>query len=337
MRIFSMVALLLAIFAGTVAAQPNALEPGSVLLFPTVDSRAGAGKGTLISVTNTNSSKVFGRNTTWRHGDVYLHYYYVGKDCSVSDVGNVWLTPNDTLTVFAGDHNRSLQQGYLFVVAEDPETGLLINYNYLIGSEIVVDTKENKLWSVPGIGFKSLVIQGRTDKNGRFFADLNQNSSFDFDGVEYDFWPDELFISSFFNQDTVMEGELILVSGLGSDVRVTVDFNFYNNDEELLSFHNYKFVCWVSTTLLDISAAFGKLNGTSREANTGWSRIDSTGGIHVLTGKRWYKNELRGGPEDAPIIGAFVERVKNSPYEYGHLLHHTGSQNGNEFPWRDNS
>jgi hypothetical protein len=336
MRITSLLALFLCVVAATVTAQPNALEPASCLLFPTVDSEAGAGKGTIISVTNTNGSKIVGQNRVWLNGDVFLHYYYVGEDCRVSNVGNQWLTPNDTFTVFAGDHNRSIQKGYLFVVAEDPETGRLINFNWLIGSEIIVDAKQNRLWSVPAIGFKCLVQRGDTDNNGRFFADLNKNGSFDFDGIEYDFWPDELFISSFFNQDAVFEAEITLVSGLGADYRVTVNFDFYDNKEEPYSFYGYKFTCWLNTTLLDISAAFGKLVGDPREANTGWARINSSGAIHVLTGKRWYKDEIKG-IEDAPIVGAFVERVKGTSFEYGHLLHHTGAQNGNEFPWRDDT
>jgi len=338
MRILSAAALLICVFAATVAAQPNALVPGSCLLFPTVDSRDGLGKGTIISVTNTCASKMVGKNN-WRYGDIYLHYYYVDKvSCMVSNIGNVWLTPNDTLTVIAGDHNKSLQQGFLYVVAEDPETGALVNFNYLIGSEIVVDAKQNKLWSIPAIAFRSHADnQEKVDTLGRFLADLNGNGSFDFDGSEYDFWPDELFISSFFEQGGAFESEIILVSALPGDYRVFVNFDYYNNDEDAYSYYGFQFKCWLNTTLLAISNGFGRLTGTSTEANTGWSRINGGSAIHVLTGKRWYKNELRGGPEDAPIIGAFVERVKSSPYEYGHLLHHRGSQNGNEFPHSDNS
>ena len=66
MRIFSVLALFLCIFGAPLAAQqicgPNALEPRSVLLFTTVDSRAGEGKGTIISVANTNDSKIIGQN-----------------------------------------------------------------------------------------------------------------------------------------------------------------------------------------------------------------------------------------------------------------------------------
>jgi len=337
MRIISVAALFICIFSATVAAQPNALVPGSCLLYPVVDSRDGAGKGTLISVTNTCSSKMVGPKN-WRYGDVYLHYYYIdGKTCSPSNVQNVWLTPNDTLTVIAGNHNPALQYGYLYIVAEDPESGALINFNYLIGSEIVVDAKQNKLWSIPAIAFESLASNTRmVDSLGRYLADLNQNGSFDFDNKEYEYWPDELYISSFFEQDKTFEGELFVVAPFDSFYRVSVNFDYYNNDEQPLSYYGKLFTCWLNVKLLDISAGFGRLNGTASELNTGWARINGGPAIHILTGKKWYKWETKGD-QDAPLIGAYVERVMGTSFEYGHLLHYKGTQDGNEHPCQDES
>jgi hypothetical protein len=134
-----------------------------------------------------------------------------------------------------------------------------------------------------------------------------------------------------------LESELILVSGLGSDCRTYFDLDFYNNEEVFLSFHNEYFVNWMDRELLDITAASGRLQGSTREPDTGWMRINGTWGIHVLTGQRWYRDKIQGGVEDAPIIGAYAERVKKTAFQLGRLLHHRGARNGNEFPWPDNS
>ena len=335
MRLFALVALLIGSFVATVAAQPADLIPSSVLMFPTVDSRDGAGKGTIVSVTNINSSRIVSPTNNYRAGDVQLHYYYIEGLEPFNNVFNrkEFLTPNDTLTVLAGDHDPEMELGYLLVVAEDPESEDAIKFNYLIGSEIVVDVSQNKLWAIPAIGFRALVVQGSTDNNGRLKTDANSNGSVDFDGTEYDLYPDELFISSFFEQSASMQGELILVSGLGSYYRVNVNFLFYDNEEDVFS-RDYPFTCWTSEKLENISAGTKSLGGSTSETASGWARINGDFAIHTLTGGLW-DNEADGTHYDPPIEGAFVQRVLPGPgFEFGHLLHHTGSQNGNEYPWK---
>ena len=229
-----------------------------------------------------------------------------------------------------------MELGYLLVVAEDPESEDAIKFNYLIGSEVVVDVSQNRLWAIPAIGFRALVTEGSTDNNGRLKTDANSNGSVDFDGTEYDLYPDKLFISSFFEQSATMESELILVSGLGSYYRVDVDFLFYDNEEDVFS-RDYQFTCWTSEKLSDISAITAALGGSTSEMATGWARIDGDFAIHTLTGSLW-TNEASGTNYDPPIEGAFVQRVLPSVgFEFGHLLHHTGSQNGNEYPWRQDT
>jgi hypothetical protein len=316
-------------------AQPADLTPGSILMFPKVDSRAGVGKGTIISVTNTNASRMVSPLNNYRYGDIQLHYYYIEGLAPFNNVFNrkEMLTPNDTLTVLAGTHNPEMEIGYLLVVAEDPESEDAVNFNFLIGDEIVVDVAQNKLWAIPAIGFRALGM-GAPDNNGRFRTDLNANGSMDFDGVEYDLYPDQLFISSFFEQSATMEGELILVSGLGSYYQVDVNFLFYDNEEDVFS-RDYHFICWASEKLSDISAVTKALGGSTSELATGWARVDGDYAVHILTGSLW-DNETPGvGTNyDPPIEGAFVQRVlPGAGFEFGHLLHHIGAQNGNEYPW----
>ena len=334
MRIFALLAMLVGCLMASASAQPADLIPSSILMFPTVDSRAGVGKGTIVSVTNTNASRIVSPTNNFRNGDVQAHYYYIEGLAPYNNVFNrkEFLTPNDTLTVLAGSHNPEMEVGYLLVVAEDPESEDAISFNYLIGDEIIVDVAQNKLWSIPAIGFRALVTSGTRDNNGRLKTDANSNGSVDFDGTEYDLYPDVLFISSFFEQSASMQGELILVSGLGSYYQVDVNFLFYDNEEDVFS-RDYHFTCWTSEKLENISKVTKALGGSASETASGWARIDGDYAIHTLTGALW-DNESTGTNYDPPIEGAFVQRVLPGPgFEFGHLLHHTGSQNGNEYPW----
>jgi len=328
--------MLLGGLVAAAAAQPADLVPSSVLLFPTVDSREGSGKGTIISVTNTNASRIVSPTNNLRAGDVQVHYYYIEGLEPYNNVFNrqEFLTPNDMITVLAGSHNPEMEIGYLLCVAQDPETERAISFNYLIGDEVIVDVAQNKLWSIPAIGFRALVTGGARDNNGRLFTDVNLNGAVDFDGVEYDFYPDVLFLSSFFEQSATMEAELILVSGLGSWYRVDVNFLFYDNEEDVFS-RDYAFTCWTSEKLSNISAVTRNLGGTTDEVASGWARIDGDFAIHTLTGALW-DNEAPGAGTnyDPPLEGAVVQRVLPTVgFEFGHLLHHSGYQNGNEYPW----
>ena len=309
------------------------LVPASVLLFPTVDSRNGRGTGTLVSVTNTNTSRVVSPRSGYRSGDVQLHYYYVGGPDTFHRVFDrkEFLTPGDTLTVFAGSHNPEMEAGYLVVVAEDPESGAAIQFNDLIGDEIVVDVAENKVWTVPAVGHRARVTSGPTDGNGRRKTDANGNGKIDFDGVEYDFYPDHLYLGSFFEQTAALEGQLILVSGLGGLYRVWVNLLIYDNEEESFS-RGFEFTGWTSIPLRTLSQVTARLGGAASEPAVGWMRIDGDHAIHTLTGVVW-SGEPAGSSPDPPLQGAFVQRFLPGPgFAFGHLLHHSGMQNGYEFP-----
>ena len=77
MRLFAIVTLLIGSFVVNLAAQPADLIPSSILLFPKVDSRDGTGKGTIVSVSNINASRIVSPTNNYRAGDVQLHYYYI--------------------------------------------------------------------------------------------------------------------------------------------------------------------------------------------------------------------------------------------------------------------
>ena len=307
--------------------------PASILIFPIVDSTAG--NNTIITVTNTCVSRMVSPSNNRPYGEIQVRYYYVDglyPPGTVSDRAEI-LTPGDTLTVLAGAHGPDVKLGYLVVVAEDPESGESVRFNHLIGDGVVVHIQKNKAWSIPAIPFEAVLTSGTTDNNGRLKTDANGNGCVDFDGLEFSRFPDKLFISSFIEQRAPFQGSLVLVSGLGPRYEVTFDVVFYNNDEGAFS-RSYGFTCWARMPLTTISRVTAALEGTASETASGWARLDGSHAIDVLTGHVW-KNEGNENDLDPPILGFFVQDLVGFKGLVGsHLLHHTGEQNGWEFPWK---
>jgi len=323
MRKFSLVGAALVALVGSAMAQPNYDTPSSLLIYPIVDSRLGQGMGTVISVTNTNRNRVINTNTNLPRGTVQVRYWYVrGTDpWTFTDIPEL-LTPNDILTVLAGNHNPELELGFLIIIAEDPTNDALINFNYLIGDEVVVDVAGARTTNMNAMGFKALGT-GATQPNGAALADLDSDGRAEFNGSEYERFPEFLYLSSFFQQSATMEGDLTFVALLGRDYRVGVNFLIYDNEEDQFS-RNFFFTCWTRVALLSISSVFDSLGGSSSEEQVGWARIDGGDAINILTGRVIF---------DAPIVGAKTQRVL--PYaglEFGGLLHHSGANNESSSP-----
>jgi len=335
-RVLSKVAagFLLLGLAGLASAQPREMEPGSVLLYPIVDSRLGQGMGTVISVTNTLADRRV-RQNNFRVGDVQIQYFYIEgrNNWQITDRFER-LTPNDMFTVLAGDHNPQTELGFLIVIAQDPEVEVPISFNYLIGDEILVDVQGNRTWCLTAIPFKAIAPFQEGLGGVRTTTDTNANGAVDFDGTEYDYWPDVLYLNRFFQQNASLETELTLVSMLGRDFRISVNFLFYDNEEDVFS-RSFDFICWTTVKLSDISLITRNLGGSSNELQTGWAKIDGAFAFNLVTGAQWKSEEGTVTPQnqDPPLLGAYVERILPAVgFEYGHLLHHSGFQNGNEFP-----
>ena len=161
-------ALLLVLMAWTdhASAQAAHARPGSALVFPVYDSRPHA--GTVITVTNTNSSRLSCPNQ-FRKGDVCVHYTYFDSDDCLELDKTVCLTPGDTITLLADAHNPEGTVGWLWVEAQDPETFEAITYNYLVGSAILVWADQSGgqdrdfLWSYTPYSFRALVTDCSTE------------------------------------------------------------------------------------------------------------------------------------------------------------------------------
>jgi hypothetical protein len=273
----------------------------------------------------------------FREGDVRVHYYYVEGVAPWGAFDRVeYLTPNDTLTVIAGDHAPDLQQGFLFVLAEDPESERAVNFDFLLGETLLLDVLTARTTLLAAISFPAVANgPARSNTNHAFTDDPlnggNGNGSADLDGVEYETFPDVLFLDRFFQQTGALETELCFFTLLGRDFRVEMDFLIYDNEEDVFS-RTFQFQCWTRVHLSEVSLITRGLGGRPTEPATGWARVNGRYAVNVLNGAYW-RNELGGANLDPPVHGAVLERsLVQTGVEYGHLLHHAGAQNGNEFP-----
>jgi hypothetical protein len=249
MRLTRLSLLTLATTTAAVAtASADGREPGSLLIYPLQQSALlDPTVFNVVSVTNTNRA---GNATT----DVYFEYVNVSPslspflfaNCSIVDRVET-LTPADTLSVLTSCHNgAAAAQGYLVVTARDPDAlDTPWSFNHLIGSQQIV-TISGGMYSLNAIPFTSPLPQGAK-------TDLSPNDgSRDFDGVEYEPIPDELYIDNYIG---AFPTRLALLSLCGGEYLNNVNFVIYNDDEFQLS-GQFAFACWAHVPLAQISGYF---------------------------------------------------------------------------------
>jgi len=329
---FALLSAMLFAAAPVALAQPVHLQPGSALVFPLYDSSPGA--GTVICVTNTNDSRVYCPDSDYREGDVALHYVYVdGESCLEFDRYEL-LTPGDTFCVVADKHNPEQDRGFLFVAAVDPsDYTKYIKFDYLIGSAITVQSDLNFMWSYTPYAF--IGAPGQPGSGGEcdpYYTDAgpdgDDDGALDFDGKEYSYFPAELFIDSFLEEVGQKTNALTLMSTTGQDYIAEILFLFWNNIEEKFS-KTFKFTCWWTGPLSDISAVVTDLGGDEGEIGvgsieTGWASITPKR-ILDLAG-----NPVEVGDGIPPILGVFAQYLVNTDFAAGHALHYTGTLDGLE-------
>lgn len=259
-------------------------RPGSALFFPVYDATDRA--NTVIAVTNTNSNRASCGNDH-RSGDVVVHFtYYVGEtgagdeSCLEEDRFEM-LTPGDTLTVLTSQHVANDQRGWLWVEAIDPETQDAIDFDYLIGSAIIVDlaNEADFLWTYTPFVFRGTVTGGDQSACEHYFTDIANFGFADFDGNEYEKFPGRVFIDNFFAENDVQSNEayLMIPDGLGGNEDFRLSLLIWNNDEQVTSFSTIV-DCWFGGVLSSITAQFkeGPLGGADElvldgsPVYTGW-------------------------------------------------------------------
>ncbi len=226
----------------SVAARAGAPEPGSLLLFPEFDQRAG--EITLLTLTNVSST-----------GTIDVHIEYIDASTCQGLDRIVHLTPRDTITILTSAHAPGLARGYAYAVAEDPATHRRIDFDALIGDVQRIDAVHAQAYDIPAIAFQALTGPGQP-------TDVNLNGFPDLDGIEYERAPRRFYMPRFIGQANdpaprnTYESELILFQVLANPgTTTTVGFLAWNDNEQAFS-ASYSFQCWTRVRLLSISGAF---------------------------------------------------------------------------------
>jgi len=287
------VVLVLVAAAGLASPFARAQDPNiharaaSLLIFPLFDSRPD--RGTLIAVTNTDTSRIPCPGF-FLSGEICVHYNYIAFSeeagiCLEFDRVEC-LTPGDTLTVIADQHNPEQDQGWLWVEALDVNTLEPITHNALIGSAIIVESDLDFVWSYTPYAFRS-VVEPPCDNRpcgeiDRCVTEVDDEMDADFDGVEFVPFPDDLLLDMFFQEaDPEMKNilnELTLMSTETLEQTIT-SFLIWNNSEVVFS-RGFVFDCFFRGPLSEVSDVVLDLGGTDDERfQTGWARIRSADGI----------------------------------------------------------
>ncbi|MCY2959690.1 MAG: hypothetical protein NTY35_05950 [Planctomycetota bacterium] len=246
------------------SARAELQQPGSLLVFPLADARAGS--TSVLSLTNVNPALA----STIRVEVVHIaNCLQFNRDYS--------LPASDMLSVTLSQTMPTGGQGFLYVFAKDLN-GRAISYDHLIGSILMVDGVAGIDMDIPAVTFDSPLAEGAlTDLDGDGIRDLN--------GTEYAQVAGELMFPRFLGQSAGYASELVLVNLTGgSAFTASVNILVANDDRDVFS-TQYSFNCWSRVRLASISSIFNNsfLLGTGhnpaenvlgREA--GWFRVNGT-------------------------------------------------------------
>lgn len=278
------------LFLGVLQAEAVAhgQEAGSLLIYPYYDSHPDA--LTIITVTNTNSNAKLDPGTGLQEGTIDVMFKYIsGVDCTPVDRIER-LTPNDTLSLVASEHNFNPNEtGFLYVYAIDTDSGLPVAFDYLIGMETIYDIEQQVSFSLNPLAF-----QVGSDGPG----DDHQLS---LDGLEYEMMPDELLIPRFHGQGdgttfiSPFSSHLILFNLTGGAYFTAQAKVLVFNDNEQAFSDMVVFDCWDLVPLLEVSLAtrLGFLEGTNHDPDeveimgvsmeSGWLRLDGDLAFNAYT------------------------------------------------------
>lgn len=294
-------ATVLSLLAG--AARADEPRPASVLVFPA--RHAEAARFTLVSVTNTSPSKSVTALYRWVSSDEAFISGNPARDCAELYRAES-LTPNDTVTVLAACHTGSLaEHGYLVVAAKSAQTGQSVGHDFLIGSELVIDMNLGfgGFCSMLPAPFQAVPADGQP-------TDLDFDGQLDFDGIEYEQLPDDLYIDAFLGNG----GSRLSLLNMSGERNAVVSVQlFVWNDAEKATSAQFTFQCWFERALTDISLVFSEgflLSNTPNapsevdvdcdgvhDVESGWARISgiSASGSFSATSNPPLLGGLAGG------------------------------------------
>jgi hypothetical protein len=230
---------------------PHYRRPGSLLLYPEFDNRAG--NVTLVTVTNTKC------DTT--DGDVRIEIRFINEATCSEDNFTRTLTACDTLSFLTKTMNPNPRQGYLYIYAKNNRNQPIV-WNHLIGSLLVISGIDSFDYSVNPVSFRGIGSNVAIEQLEGSLTDLDGDGILDLDGKEYEPAPDLITIPRFLGQDGqgsspgLFKSQLVLIALSGGQQFVTtLDFCVYNDNEEVFS-EEYTFYCWAKPYLSEISPLF---------------------------------------------------------------------------------
>ncbi|MBI1853037.1 MAG: hypothetical protein HYR85_22065 [Planctomycetes bacterium] len=299
-------------------------QPGSLLIFPFV--QGDARRDTFLTVTNTNIDCTSCGNG-FRQGDIGFTINFIDpSDCSEVN-SSFLLSPGDTITLSVSQQNLGFPEGWAWLDARDPETDGAVQFDYLVGSVMLFDSRSGQTWEYNAYPFQAFPesmhrlgpaakcggpgVAGY-DNCGRPFTDVDGEGDADFDGCEYGFWPDEILLDNFFEESGNFDNELALITPdpFGSSNTHRIDFGFWNNTEVRFS-RSMDLFCFFHGRLSDISLIVRGLRGTTETVDingttyqTGWMEVNSR----------------------YPLLGVFMQKKSGTRFAAGRELQFRGLQ-----------
>jgi hypothetical protein len=214
-------------------------NPGTVLLFPYYNTQEPG--LSVMTITNTGNE------------DVWIRLVWIAEDdCIPRDL---WfhLTKKDQLTFLDQALFFGNTRGFLYVYAvEDEDSVNEIDYNFLIGQEMVLFTNPNNpdnpitAWGVNAAAFKAINVVS----DGNIYLD----------GNEFELAAKELYFPRFLGQPELgaqgyVQSLMILINLTGGTYfEATAKSLVYNDNEKAFS-DFIKFPCWTIRPLNEFSTA----------------------------------------------------------------------------------
>ena len=311
-----------AYLAISTTAHAEGRNPGSLLIYPEFDNRAG--NLTMFTVTNTNLDDTHDQSTNLPTGTVDVHFIYVGRfDIAGNPINclehntTTRLTPGDTFTFMTSAHNPAQQRGFMFAYAQHPTSHEPIDFDYLIGNALFVS-------GIDAIDYSTnpIALKGETGSGNSTDTDGDQNR--DLDGSEYEALPDEILVPRFLATGGALRSELIFLGLSGGAAFQTVaQLEIYNDNEEMLS-GQWQFQCWSRVPLDVVSGFFTNtfLKTTNHAANEPLGATARESGWIKIYGDTAFSSVEQ--IDEPAIYAVLVERVSRGagaadlPFECGH-------------------
>lgn len=305
-------------------------EPGSALIFPWFES--GSGRDTMLTVTNTNLDRTLCPGSDYRAGDVLVRFLYLdGGRTAIPEFSRFeLLTPGDTLSVLTSRHNLNHENGFVLVVAIDPNDWFnAIDFDYLMGSARVIDRVRDGVWEYTPYAFRA--VPESMDACALASTDADGDRSVDFDGVEYVKFPRRLVLDSFVEESERTTNQLIFMTTTRRVLTAELGLLFWNNEGQKFS-RSFQFTRSWGGTLSQISTIATSLGGDDEEffgKQIGWLEIEPS---RAIDGAGNPVPDGNGGFLIPPVLGVFAQFIDGVPISGGTALHFDGELDGLELP-----